>query len=242
MRTSTCLSKDLEVLQPLCRTIRCITAGRVCWRCKCVKWGRDGSSGHITAFQCSWVQICTPHIRGWISKRAYQAQSRGPRGQGESYKQNLCVKWLISHCTVKWAKVLLANRRNDLNIHFEVVTRKKPSGHLQRECLSPQVSCWTFRTSADIMRYVSFKSAGRNQKCDHTAAAERGFLGIPSHRIIHAHIEICVWEEEDSKSWGGVSIWVSVLELHRSSKKWGNGGKLQEQEMYKSASWNNCEC
>lgn len=117
-----------------------------CWRCKCVQWKKEDSSNDINF---SRVQIHTPPIRGWISD-ADQGMTRGPRGQADPKKEWSLfeVTARISHCTVKWQNILLANGRNDLNIHFEVVSRKKPSRHLQSECLSPRVFCRTFRTRA----------------------------------------------------------------------------------------------
>lgn len=117
-----------------------------------------------------------------------------PQGSSDPYKQeSLCEVTVIkiSHCTVKWQKGLLANCRNDLNIHFEVVTRKKPSWHLQRECLSPQVFCWTF--SAPNWHHAICILQVRREKSKRWSHSRRHSCPRTHHFIIHAHLKICMF-------------------------------------------------
>lgn len=158
------------VLKPLWRTVRYSTADRQCAANANVSSGKSMTTSH-------------PLMDFWT---AYQSQT-GPLDLWAPYKQETLYDVThikISHCTEKWQKVLLANWRNDLNIHFEAVTRKEPSRHLQRECLSPPVFCEMLGLAlhTDIMQYWSSESAGRNQGSDHTVAVEGGILGIPAQR------------------------------------------------------------
>lgn len=155
--------------------------------------------------------------------------TRGPRGQADPKKEEALfeVTARISHCTVKWQNILLANGRNDLNIHFEVVSRKKPSRHLQSECLSPRVFCRTFRTSAPyrhhamwVLRVCREKSKIWSHSCSRRRHFKHSCPSIhPSFHNLRSHRNMHFCREEDSKTCRIVSMWASVLGLHRSPEK-----------------------
>ena len=175
------------------------------------------------------LRLSHPWVDFWTGLQGREQRSSGSRG---SYKQE-CLCEVTSYCTAKWQKVLLANGSTDLNIHFEVGTRKQPSRHLQRECLSPQVSCWTFTTSAPywqraiwLLQVCGEESKMRSHSCGRRRRFRRPRLRAHLF-IIHARIKICILQVEDSKTCGTVSIRVFCIGTPQELKeKWGNGGKL----------------